>query len=102
MQSVVEGFLRAAVRPAAMAGGERHSLVRRKADTPIIRLEGDWETYLASRPKHLQREVRRKSRKLEANWEVAWSTVSDAAAQERDQLVLAVVHENRFAFVKIP
>ena len=64
-------------------GADPSSLVRQKDATPIIRLEGDWEAYLASRPRHLRHELARKRKRLETEWDAKWVNVADAAGAER-------------------
>ena len=59
------------------------SLMRQKDASPIIRLEGDWEEYLASRPRHLRHELARKRKRLETEWDAKWVSVADAAGAER-------------------
>jgi CelD/BcsL family acetyltransferase involved in cellulose biosynthesis len=44
--------------------------------SPVVRLDGDWQSYLSSRSAHVQKELRRKTRKAERDWKVTWSVVS--------------------------
>jgi CelD/BcsL family acetyltransferase involved in cellulose biosynthesis len=59
------------------------SLIRQKDRSPIIRLEGDWEAYLATRPRHLRREMARKAKRLDTEWDAKWVSVADPAGAER-------------------
>ena len=68
---------------AALEGRRPLSLIRQKDCSPIIRLEGDWEAYLASRPRHLRRELARKRKRLETEWDAKWVSVADSAGAER-------------------
>jgi len=68
---------------AAIGGQAPRSLVRRKDSTPIIRLEGGWDAYLASRPRHLRHELTRKRKRLDLEWDAKWIGVADAAGVER-------------------
>jgi len=68
---------------AAIEGRRPRALIREKGTSPIIRLEGDWESYLASRPRHLRHELARKQKRLEAEWDAKWVHVADAAGAER-------------------
>ena len=43
---------------------------------PIVRVDGDWEGYLASRSKHVRQEIRRKRRKLERAGAIRWRSVT--------------------------
>jgi CelD/BcsL family acetyltransferase involved in cellulose biosynthesis len=64
---------------------EEHGLgavIKGESAVPVVRIEGDWPSYLKSRSKHLRREMRRKLRKLEAAGDVRWSTVTDRAECE--------------------
>jgi CelD/BcsL family acetyltransferase involved in cellulose biosynthesis len=74
-----------AASPVVAALEERRplSLLREKPANPIIRLEGDWESYLASRPRHLRHELARKRKRLETEWEAKWVHVADAGGAER-------------------
>lgn len=53
-------------------------MVRAKGPAPIVRIDGDWDGYLASRSRHLKRELARKARKLETEWNVKWITAAGA------------------------
>ncbi len=68
---------------AALEEREPRSLVRQKDASPIIRLDGDWEGYLASRPRHVRHELSRKRKRLDAEWDAKWVRVADAAGAER-------------------
>ena len=64
-------------------GQAPRSLVRGKDPTPIIRLDGGWEAYLASRSRHLRRELARKRKRLDLEWDAKWIGVADPAGVER-------------------
>lgn len=68
---------------AALEAQAPRSLVRRKNGTPIIRLEGGWEAYLAARPSHLRHELARKQRRLETEWDAEWVCLTDPTAVDR-------------------
>jgi CelD/BcsL family acetyltransferase involved in cellulose biosynthesis len=45
---------------------------------PVVRLNGNWKAYLASRSKHIRSEIRRKRRKIERAGAVQWRIVASA------------------------
>jgi len=85
-----------AASPVVAALEARHplSLVRQKGANPIIRLDGDWEAYLASRPRHLRHELARKRKRLETEWDAKWVNVSDAAGAERAMTEVLRIERN--------
>jgi CelD/BcsL family acetyltransferase involved in cellulose biosynthesis len=70
--------------PVVAAIQEHHplSLIRPKEACPLIRLEGDWEGYLASRPRHLRHELARKRKRLETEKDAKWISLGDPAEVE--------------------
>ena len=72
-----------AASPLVEALEGHRSLTRRKASTLIIRLDGGWESYLASRSRHFRHELARKARRLETEWNAKWISVDDAGGAER-------------------
>lgn len=62
----------------ALQGSGHKTLVRPKEPSPIIRIRGSWDDYLATRPTHLRRELARKERKLQGSWSVEWHTEAGA------------------------
>ncbi|MBN2113220.1 MAG: GNAT family N-acetyltransferase [Acidimicrobiia bacterium] len=79
---------------AAIEGRRPRALIRQKEANPIIRLEGDWDSYLASRPGHLRHELARKQKRLEAEWEAKWVHVADAAGVERAMTEVLRIERN--------
>jgi CelD/BcsL family acetyltransferase involved in cellulose biosynthesis len=67
---------------AALAERNHLALIRQKEATPIIRLDGGWEAYLASRPRHLRHELARKRKRLETERNAKWVEVGDPAEVE--------------------
>ncbi|MHB8878265.1 MAG: GNAT family N-acetyltransferase [Myxococcaceae bacterium] len=51
--------------------------------SPIIRIDSDWPTFLASRSSHTRSELKRKARRLERDHAPAWSIVSSPEECER-------------------
>ncbi|MCB2223842.1 MAG: GNAT family N-acetyltransferase [Actinobacteria bacterium] len=60
----------------AVDGCGGRTLVRERGSSPIIRIDGDWDAYLAGRSGHLRHELARKARRLERDWGVEWSTAT--------------------------
>lgn len=76
-------------------GGRRpRALVRPEDATPIIRLEGDWETYLASRPRHLRHELARKRKRLEREFDAKWVSVADPGEADRAMTEVLRIERN--------
>ncbi len=59
------------------------SLIREVEGSPLIKMGGTWDEYLAALPGRSRRDLGRKRRKLEAAWDVTWTTAVDPDAHER-------------------
>jgi CelD/BcsL family acetyltransferase involved in cellulose biosynthesis len=74
----------------------------------MVRLDGDWDSYLGSRSKKVRHEIRRKQRRLERAGTVQWQTVSDP--DEAQMLMEDILHierrswkeGNRTSFTAVP
>jgi CelD/BcsL family acetyltransferase involved in cellulose biosynthesis len=75
-----------------IGAGSSGSLIRDAGASPIIRIEGTWDDYLSGRSRHLRRELIRKKRKLEAHWDVAWTTADEE--HERAMTDVLVIERN--------
>ncbi|MFH0900934.1 MAG: GNAT family N-acetyltransferase [Pseudomonadota bacterium] len=51
--------------------------------SPIVRIETDWDTYLATRSPHTRQELRRKVKKAETQHNLAWSVLERPADASR-------------------
>jgi CelD/BcsL family acetyltransferase involved in cellulose biosynthesis len=75
---------------------------------PIVRVDGDWDGYLASRSKHVCSEIRRKRRKLDRAGAARWRVVtSPADSHEAMTDILQIERgswkeDNRSSFTAVP
>jgi len=53
------------------------TVVQVEPDSPIVGLEGDWESYLRARSRRCRSEMRRKRKAAERSGQVGWRVVSD-------------------------
>jgi CelD/BcsL family acetyltransferase involved in cellulose biosynthesis len=70
------------------------TLIREAGCSPIIRIDGTWDDYLAGRSRHLRRELARKRKKLEAQWTVAWTTAGTPEDHERAMTAVLEIERN--------
>lgn len=69
--SRVGAALGGAARPRFMAAAQVPG-----TESPIIRIDADWDSFLATRPAHTRSELKRKVRKLERDFKSSWSVVT--------------------------
>ncbi|MHB8873945.1 MAG: GNAT family N-acetyltransferase [Myxococcaceae bacterium] len=74
-----QGRLSSPTGAALQAAAQSFGLAFTRVETlpsPIIRIDCDWPAFLATRSAHTRSELKRKSRKLERDFQPAWSIVS--------------------------
>ena len=70
--------------------------VLRRFQSPVLRFDGDWDQYLASRSRNFREQVRRRERKLGQEHDVSFRLVSDPGDLERDMRVLFDLYRARW------
>ncbi|MFC1661146.1 GNAT family N-acetyltransferase [Gemmatimonadota bacterium] len=64
------------------------TVVRPETVSPLVRFDGDWDTYLQSRPRRVRKELKRKMRRAEKTGGVEWTVAK--GPDEVDAAVAAV------------
>ena len=62
--------------------------------SPVIRVEGDWESYLKSRSRHLRGELRRKRKKVEQAGKAEWMTITTLEQCDRTLTDVFQIEQN--------
>lgn len=70
--------------------------VLRRFPSPVLRFEGDWEQYLASRSSNFREQIRRRERKLAQKHDVSFRLATDTASLERDLDLLFALYRARW------
>ncbi len=70
--------------------------VLRRFDSPVLRFEGDWDAYLASRSSNLREQVRRRERALHRSHDVRFRLAEDPEHLQSDLDVLFKLYDARW------